>query len=515
MVKVFADLTPRNILGYIMAPIMGKKGLKDTLKYCQEFLKDLDLDLDPDLKLKADSVDSENILRLHKSATSVNISEKLLDRLLERLKELPIQLSLIPKLRQRLIEGYDNDVLRMQPFAVAAAWNADRSEVLRLFLYATKVGLLNMNWELICPNCRVPKAEYERMNELSSQFHCDTCGIDYKADLDNYVEVRFSVHPAVRQAEERIYCIGGPFNTPHILVQQCLMPQEERNLSITLIDEPLRLRAIPYNQTASLEKRSSESPESMMAFYYDEGGWNPASQAYSSAELQIKFQNRSSKPLVAVIERTQWDQKAATAAYVTSFQEFRDLFSSEVLAPGHEIEIKNLSILFSDLKGSTVLYESIGDAPAYSRVREHFDFLINTIKRNQGAIVKTIGDAVMAVFALPQSAAKAAMEIQTNVAEFNRTRQLEPPIIIKLGVHHGHAIAVNANDRLDYFGRTVNIAARIQRESYGSDLVLTHDFFGEPEVQEVLKSFEFKVETFTAELRGIEGEFELCRILLN
>lgn len=156
-------------------------------------------------------------------------------------------------------------------------------------------------------------------------------------------------------------------------------------------------------------------------------------------------------------------------------QEFRDLFSSEVLAPGQQVGIENVTILFSDLRASTTLYETIGDAHAYGQVNRHFDFLTDWIAKNSGSIVKTIGDAVMAVFHRPEQAVKAALDIQRYIENFNAS--MDYKIVIKVGIHTGPAIAVNSNERLDYFGRTVNLAARIQNESRGNDIVISEQCF--------------------------------------
>jgi len=503
-VRVFADLTPRNLLGRLIAPLAGQKGVRNTLNYCAKFLE---------------LVGSRAEDPLPRPRQRNRTSQKLLDDLLAKLEGLPIQAALIPRLRHRLLEGTDAEVLRMRPFALAELWKADPHEVLRLFLYATKLGLLNLSWEFMCPNCRVAKAEYLTLVQASSRFHCDTCGADYEANLDQYVELRFSVHPAVREAESTVYCIAGPANTPHIIAQQYLPPGAERELSLSLGGEGLRLRALRYNQIASLNRTPDHlragDDVPLLHLTYTEGGWEPAPLSYRPGLHRIRLWNRSSKALVAVLEKVRWDPYAVTAAQVTALQEFRDLFSSEVLAPGQQIGIENLSILFTDLKGSTSLYESVGEAPAFRRVRMHFEFLTERIKKNQGALVKTIGDAVMAVFPLPERAVRTALEVQSQIAGFNRSLSVEPPLILKVGVHHGPAIAVNANNYLDYFGRTVNIAARIQRESLGGDVVLTEELFQNPAVQQVLKDFKFEPAIFRTHLKGIEGEFTLYRLSLE
>ena len=170
---------------------------------------------------------------------------------------------------------------------------------------------------------------------------------------------------------------------------------------------------------------------------------------------------------------------ALTAHRVTTMQAFRDLFAAEALRPGDEAAISNVTLMFTDLKGSTELYERVGDAAAFRLVRQHFAFLARVVRANNGAIVKTLGDAIMAAFADPADAVRAAQAIQEEVTEFNEASGGED-IVIKLGLHGGPCIAVELNDRLDYFGSTVNMAARLQGESVGSDIVLSEAIVNDP-----------------------------------
>jgi rubredoxin len=141
---------------------------------------------------------------------------------------------LVAKLPQRILQRSDDQLIRVRPFALADTWGADRLEVLRMFLYATRAGLFELRWELMCPNCRVPKAEVDTLVDLPIRFHCDSCGIIYDADFDQRVELRFSVHPAVRNASDDVYCIGGPLRTPHVVSQQYLRSHEDRRVRLPL-----------------------------------------------------------------------------------------------------------------------------------------------------------------------------------------------------------------------------------------------------------------------------------------
>jgi class 3 adenylate cyclase len=243
---------------------------------------------------------------------------------------------------------------------------------------------------------------------------------------------------------------------------------------------------------------------------YTDDGFAESEIRFSENVNSMLIVNESSADIVLVVEKTEWNPLILTAAKVTSMQEFRDLFSSEVLSPGQQVGIENVTILFSDLLGSTSLYELIGDAEAYGQVRRHFDFLTQWIGKNSGGVVKTIGDAVMAVFHLPEDALNAAIQIQQHVNDFNEGRR--DPIVLKIGLYSGPAIAVNSNDRLDYFGRTVNIAARIQGKSDGNDIVFSEDYLNNEIIQSLFTTNNAELEPFSANLKGIDENMKLVRM---
>jgi class 3 adenylate cyclase len=142
-------------------------------------------------------------------------------------------------------------------------------------------------------------------------------------------------------------------------------------------------------------------------------------------------------------------------------------------------------------------------------VREHFAFLAGIVRDHDGAIVKTIGDAVMAAFADPTSAMRAALAIQRKVESFNATHG-EGAIVIKLGLHKGPCIAVTLNDRLDYFGSAVNLAARLQGQSLGGDIVISASLAEDAGVKAALGPLAASEEA--AEIRGFDRPAQFRRL---
>ena len=100
-------------------------------------------------------------------------------------------------------------------------------------------------------------------------------------------------------------------------------------------------------------------------------------------------------------------------------QTFRDLFRSQVIEATEGIGVRDVALLFTDLKGSTELYDRIGDLNAYSQVQRHFECLMDVTIRHRGAAIKTIGDAVMAAFLKSADAVEPALEMRKVIEQFN------------------------------------------------------------------------------------------------
>jgi class 3 adenylate cyclase len=199
-----------------------------------------------------------------------------------------------------------------------------------------------------------------------------------------------------------------------------------------------------------------------------------------------------------------------SGAEVLSNQAFLDLFAEETIVAGEGLVVRHLALLFTDLQGSTALYERIGDLKAFDLVRLHFGHLREVITANSGALVKTIGDAVMASFVDPSDALRAALEMRARIGRFNRESGADL-IAIKIGLHAGACLAVTLNDRLDYFGQTVNIAARVQGMAGADEILVTDDVLGHPGALEVLG--DVATEASDIELKGVSGMIKVHRIL--
>jgi class 3 adenylate cyclase len=407
-----------------------------------------------------------------------------------------------------LLDAAETDLERMRPRALARRWQVAPRQAIETCLAAVRDGLLTLRWDLVCPRCRGAKLSVTSLDQLPQGAHCPSCNIDYERDFAQNVEVTFEPSPSVREIGAGAYCLANPLLSEHVKVQQRLAPGEAASIPALLPDGDYRVRTIEPGGSSDLAIAGGKSPAIAL------GGAAPA-LGDSGAAGSIAVRNDFPVARTLVIEDRRWAQDALTAHEATTMQAFRDLFADAVLRPGDQVAIGRVAFLFTDIRGSSELYNQVGDARAYGFVREHYAVLTRAVRAHDGAVVKTIGDAVMAAFTHPADALDAALAIRDDIAAFNRRLAAEVggqiAIVVKVGLHSGACIAVTLNDRLDYFGTAVNLAARLENESQGGDIVLSETMAAEPGVAERLAALGAVAET--AQVKGFAEQVALRRIL--
>ena len=419
---------------------------------------------------------------------------------------------LLEQLVETIERADELNLSRLRPYALADIWGAPRRAVLELCLLATRLGLLDLEWDLLCPLCRGAKERTPSLGGLQPQVHCDTCKIDFSVNFDRSVELTFHSNPAVRYVRNSEFCVAGPRVTPHVAVQQLLAPKDRCTVKPRLEPGRYRLRTLERAGGQFVLVADDGAGEFLLRLENDKA-WSQE-EGHLASDVRLRFENGTDSEQLFILERLSWTNQATTAAEVTALQRFRDLFADEALRPGERISVGSLTILFTDLCGSTRLYNEVGDASAFGLVMDHFDLLIEAIAAEEGALVKTIGDAVMAVFRRPVGAVRAILRAQRELAAASGGLG---GLRLKAGMHYGPCIAVTLNEKLDYFGSTVNIASRLEHLSEGGDIVMSAAVHDDPEVLELLATTEqkFSVEQVEATLKGFEEErFELRRVKL-
>lgn len=401
-----------------------------------------------------------------------------------------------------VLRGMAADLARLRPKSLARDFGVPPRAAAEACFAGVRAGLLNMKWDVLCPNCRGAQASVATLADLPRGAHCSSCNIDYERDFERNVELTFAPAPTVRPLPMGNFCLSGPLATPHVAIQVLLSPGEQRTVATDLPPGSYRLRTLHPGDVVDVD--------------YESGPFPGLCITESGVELlpvtgepgTVTFVNDAGFELAAVVEDRTWTRDTLRAPEVISLQAFRDMFAEATLRPGDDAGVSQVTLLFTDLRGSTALYERVGDAAAYNLVREHFTLLAMIVREHDGAVVKTIGDAVMASFNDPAQAVRAALAMQDRIASSAHGGE---DLVLKVGVHAGPSVVVTLNDRLDYFGSTVNMAARLQGQSEGEDIVLSEAVAADPAVQRLLAGVPARRETVA--LKGFAEPVGFLRLL--
>jgi class 3 adenylate cyclase len=448
----------------------------------------------------------------------------------------------IDALADHLAAAPDEALFRMSPLRFAATRGLAEQQAIDLFLHATHAGILEFAWGVLCPGCLAFLTTPGSLRSLQRTRHCSFCNIEIQGSIDDRVEVAFTVSPSVRKirfhAPEaldlradgmRLYFSSSlaPASPPHRRLAETLLSADRAapgGVHVARVELPEGHNALlaPTTHTAVYLRASPGGPAEASIELLDDCAIQHAIDV-GPGPVTLRIHNRTARPLgfmVVPVCMTGWPEVPALGAplnhptepYLTgtrlvTAQTFRDLFRAESIPSEGGLELKALTLLFTDLKGSTAIYERVGDLRAYDLVRRHFALLREIAHAEGGAIVKTIGDAVMASFAEPRAAMRAAVAMRREIARLG-----EGELLLKIGVHAGPCIAVELNDRLDYFGRTVNIAARVEGVASAGEIVCTEPVYAATGVRELIDAAGLSATRAAVPLKGIAGEVAVVRL---
>jgi class 3 adenylate cyclase len=444
---------------------------------------------------------------------------------------------------ERLVrEGADRELCRINAVGFAARTGLDEERVIGAFLHAARLGAFELSWNVLCPGCGGVLAINDSLKAIDrSEYNCALCAAGYEPTLDEMVEVTFTVSPRVRKiaahdpdtlppAEyfRQIFWSSGvdlPDDFDRLVEEVTLeiveLPPGERAILSLHLSAGFLIAFDPVTHaTQFLEVKGEPMRERQSLTLVI----NPVSPTTGAVELRpgplrLTLENRTERRVLpgvwiageAMHELLGRRKPFLTAKRLLSNQTFRDLYRTETLDVDQRLKITSLTFLFTDLKGSTELYERVGDLVAFDLVRAHFRVLQETIAAAGGAIVKTIGDAVMATFPTPDRAMAAALRMREAMRGLNAERQRED-LLLKIGIHEGPCLAVTLNERQDYFGQTVNIASRVQGLATSAAIFATEAVVGHPRSAELLESSGLKAAPQPYPLRGITDAVTVYRI---
>jgi hypothetical protein len=338
-------------------------------------------------------------------------------------------------------EGSDRALCRVNTLDFAAKNGLDEEETVAAFLHATQAGIFDLAWNVLCPGCGGVLDTGATLKSIDrDSYSCALCGAGYEPTLDEIVEVTFTVSPNVRRIAA---------HDPHSLPTLEFYRQVFWGSGVDLPDDEKLERSFESITLDSLELQPGEkatvslqAPEAFLIVFdpvvhmaqFVEVKGEPTRERQTltfvlnrqhapsgtvtirPGPLRILFENRTDVRTLPSVWLGNDDLHALlgarrpflTAKRLLSNQTFRDLYRTDTLDVGQRLKITSLTFLFTDLKGSTELYDRVGDLVAYDMVNAHFRALQEIVAAQGGAVVKTIGDAVMATFPTPDRAVAAA-----------------------------------------------------------------------------------------------------------
>jgi class 3 adenylate cyclase len=439
-------------------------------------------------------------------------------------------------------EAPDRDLCRINALDFAAKRGLDEEHTLAAFVHASRLGLFELSWNVLCPACGgVLEAGTTLKTINREEYACALCAAGYKPTLDDMVEVTFTVVPRVRriaahspdtlpEAEyyRQIFWSSG-VDLPETLQDTIadftidsieLPPGEKAVLSVQLPKEFVIAFDPVTHGTQFIDVKGEPTRERQsLTMVFNKVKAPIGTVEMRPGPLRLALENQTDRRVLAglwiageTLHNLLGKRKPfVTAKRLLTNQTFRDIYRTDTLDVDQRLKIISLTFLFTDLKGSTALYERVGDLAAYDLVRQHFQVLYDIVAAERGAVVKTIGDAVMATFATPDRAVAAALRMREEMARINADHQNDD-LLLKIGIHEGPCLAVRLNDSQDYFGHTVNLASRVQGLASSRSIFVTETVMADTKAARILESSGLTPTMQRAALRGVADQTTVYEI---
>jgi class 3 adenylate cyclase len=441
-----------------------------------------------------------------------------------------------------VLTGADRDLNRVNALAFAARHGLDEEKVVAAFLHATRIGLFELAWNVLCPGCGGVLDSAASLKSIDQDhYHCALCAAGYEPTLDEMVEVTFTISARVRRiaAHEpdalsmweymrQIFWSSGvdlPDDltdmSDEVSLEAVELPAGERALLSVQLAPGFYIVFDPVTHSTQFLDVKGEPTRDRQAIslVFNELRTRTEAIELRPGPVRLSLENRTGRRVLPAVwiagdalhETLGRRRPFLTANRLLTNQTFRDIYRTGILDVDQRLKIMSLTFLFTDLKGSTELYERIGDLMAFDMVRVHFRMLADIVADEAGAVVKTIGDALMATFPTPDRALAAALRMREAMRSLHEDHGRED-MILKIGIHEGSCLAVTLNDRQDYFGQTVNIASRVQNLAVSRSILATGAVAEDAKAIQLFEERQLTPVRQNATLRGIDKQFSIYEI---
>src|SRR5271165_845447 len=436
----------------------------------------------------------------------------------------------------------DRALCRVNVLDFATKRGIDEERAIAAFLHAARLGLFELSWNVLCPGCGGVLDTSATLKSVNrEEYDCALCAAGYRPTLDEMVEVTFTVSRRVRKIaahdphelplaeyfRQIFWCSGiDPPEDLEQLIEEItldaieLPPGEKALLSLQLPAEFVIVMDPVTHATQFLDVKGEPTRERQsLSLVLDRLRAPTETVVLRPGPLRLSLENHTDSrvlPGLWVANDKLHDLLARRKPFLTAKrlltnQVFRDIYGTDTIDVDQRLKITSLTFLFTDLRDSTELYERVGDLAAFDLVRAHFRVLNEIVAAEAGAVVKTIGDAVMATFPTPDRALAAALRMREAMHRLNDGHNGHD-LLLKIGIHEGPCLAVVLNERQDYFGTTVNIAARVQGLADSRSILATGPVVKHPQASSLLATSGLSPVSQRRALRGIAEELAVYEI---
>lgn len=412
----------------------------------------------------------------------------------------------------------DEALYRINPLEFAEKHGLDEKKVVNIFILAARAGIFDLSFSLVCPTCGLVLIQDKSLNSLNkASFYCAVCHADVPVILDDDVEVVFHFNPNIYKVQLNpfrgfedfsLFFFSRSFQkSGHLLNDfSVLYPGETRTFKLNAGTDMLyRLVAINLNLDFLIYTGNQSGHNDSIQLLVDEKGFSQKEVHLNRGDIKVDLKNDCGRKIgISLIKTDLKENKLQFKAFLNGKMllnntTFRNLFKIRDLAGTLRLHLRSLTLLFMELQGPA------DDAAAYDLIQKDFYILEEIADQYNGAVIKTMGNVIMVSFSNP---------IDGLLAAFLMLAEKKPELCLKIGLHEGHVLVINRDGQLDYFGRTVTIAARIQDLAGINEIFFSDAIYRNREIKKELVKQKDKIKLYKkhTRLKGVGKKITIYKM---
>ncbi|MGZ3296030.1 MAG: DUF5939 domain-containing protein, partial [Xanthobacteraceae bacterium] len=314
-------------------------------------------------------------------------------------------------IRELIENGKDHELNRINLLDFSKRTGLDEERVISGFLHASRLGLFDLTWNVLCPGCGGVLDAHSTLKSLRhDDYHCGLCACGYEASVDEQVEVAFTVSPRVRRIaahdpntlplweyfKQVFWSSGVDFNeesfaalSNDVVLDALELPAGEKATMSLQLPSDFIIVFEPVTHAAQFIDVQGEPTKErqQLSLIYNKLQAPTGTITLRPGPLRLSLDNQAGVRVLpsvfiaadALHHLIGKRKPFLTAKRMLTNQTFRDVFKADNLNIDQRLKITSLTFLFTDLKGSTALYERVGDLAAFDLVRAHFHALLEII----------------------------------------------------------------------------------------------------------------------------------------